>query len=57
MTIATATYRNDFNGETYELGFEVREGETAVEAAWGRCFRIMEMRTGWHFSDVSVRVS
>ena len=58
MTIrtTTASYINHFTGETYRLVIVLKAQEAALEAAWGRGFRVMQSRMGWCVSDVSVRV-
>lgn len=54
MTLVNVTYKNAATGERYELGIELLEGETALEAAWGRGFKTAKMIKRWNNIDIQV---
>lgn len=52
--IGSATFRNQATRETYELGFEIPEGETALSAAWDKGIRVACIMNNWNINDVIV---
>ena len=55
--MADVTYTNKVTGETYNLSMDLEKGETKLEAAWGRGFKVVDMIKGWQHFDVRVRVN
>ena len=52
--MSKATYTNNVTGESYKLGFELREGETELSRAW-ELVGFAARRNGWNKHDVSVK--
>ena len=53
--MSKATYTNNVTGESYKLGFELREGETELSRAW-ELVEFAARRKGWNKHDISVKV-
>jgi len=51
------TYTNMATNEQYELGIELLENETDLEAAWSRGFKVCQLRTRWQSFDIKVKVN
>ena len=51
MTVAT--YKNLVTKETYELGMDIAEGETALSQAWNMLTTAAAL-CGWHYADMTV---
>ncbi len=51
----SATYLNKANGDTYELGFCLNEGDTVLSRAWDLA-EFAARTNGWRVSDVFVQV-
>jgi hypothetical protein len=52
--MTTVTYKNAATGERYELGIELLENETPLEAAWGRGFKTAKMIKRWNKIDIQI---
>ena len=49
-----ATYTNKVTGQTYDLGFELIEGETELGKAWD-LVNLAARLNGWNAFDVAVK--
>lgn len=54
MTLVNVTYKNAATGERYQLGIELLENETPLQAAWDRGFKTAKMIKRWNKIDIQV---